>query len=283
MLRLLNHFWRVLATGLCFAFFGLGGVFLTLFIFPLQTLCIRDTEKKKQKARKTVHYTFKFFIGLMALTGIFRFDLAQAKKLAKKRGQLVLANHPSLIDVVVLISIIPNADCVVKAHLFKNPFLRGVVKNTGYISNADPEGLLVDCKKSLALGNNVIVFPEGTRTTVGKPLKFQRGAANIVLRCLGEGVSDFPYQSADKSANKANNKVNNNVEKNNVSTVVLRVEPTTLTKSEPWYKVPKHRATFSAAVVPNTLVLPEVNKDNISKKVREFNHVLEQFFIQQLN
>ena len=96
----------------------------------------------------------------------------------------MLANHPSLIDVVVLISIIPNADCVVKAHLFKNPFLRGVVKNTGYISNADPEGLLVDCKKSLAAGNNLIIFPEGTRTKVGQAVKFQRGAANIALRCL---------------------------------------------------------------------------------------------------
>jgi len=297
MLRLLNHLWRVLATGLCFAFFGLGGVFLTLFIFPLQKIFIKDTEKQKQKARKTVHYTFKFFISLMALTGIFRFDLAQAKTLAKKRGQLVLANHPSLIDVVVLISIMPNADCVVKAHLFKNPFLRGVVKNTGYISNADPEGLLVDCKKSLGIGNNVIIFPEGTRTTVGRKLKFQRGAANIALRCLGEDVSDFTNKvtnrvtnkpankSVDKSpnkvANKEKDKLNNNVE-NNISTVVLRVDPTTLTKSEPWYKVPKHRATFSAELVPNTLLLPDVNRDNISKKVREFNHGLENFFVQNL-
>ena len=74
MFKYLNHLWRILVTGLCFAFFGLGGIFLTLFVFPLQKVFIKDITKQKQIARKTVHYTFKFFIGLMAFTGIFHFD-----------------------------------------------------------------------------------------------------------------------------------------------------------------------------------------------------------------
>lgn len=267
MLKSLNHLWRIIATGFCFTFFGLGGVFLTVFVFPLQKLFIKDIAKQKQKARKTVHYIFKFFISLMAFTGVFRFDLVRAKTLAEKQGQLILANHPSLIDVVVLISIIPNADCVVKAHLFKNPFLKGVFKNTGYISNADPEGLLSDCRKSLAMGNNLIVFPEGTRSQAGQRLKFQRGAANIALRCLSQNDGQ---------------EVKNQT-KNNISTVIIRVEPTTLTKSEPWYKVPEHKARFSAELMPNSLPLPEIDKENISKQVREFNQTLECFFIQHLN
>lgn len=265
MLRTLNHLWRIIATGFCFACFGLGGVLLTLFVFPLQKLFIRNIIKQKQMARKTVHYTFKFFIGLMAFTGVFKFDLVQAKALANKQGQLVLANHPSLIDVVVLISIIPNADCVVKAHLFKNPFLKGVVKNTGYISNADPEGLLVDCKKSLAAGHNLIIFPEGTRTKTGEPLKLQRGAANIALRCLSQNSVEIGVEA-----------------KNNISTVIIRVQPTTLTKSEPWYKVPEHKATFTAKLVPNSLRPPQVTNENISKQVREYNQKLAEFFIKEL-
>ncbi|WP_369678325.1 lysophospholipid acyltransferase family protein, partial [Enterococcus faecium] len=86
------------------------------------------------------------------------------------KGQLIIANHPSLIDVVVLISIVRNADCVVKADLWKNPFLKGVVKATGYINNdADPEYFLNQCQQSFARGNNLIVFPEGTRSVPGKP------------------------------------------------------------------------------------------------------------------
>lgn len=259
MFKALNHFWRILATGFCFACFGLGGIFLTLFIFPLQKLLIKGKVKQKQAARKTVHYTFKFFIGLMAFTGVFSFDLQRAKRLSKMNGQLVLANHPSLIDVVVLISIIPNADCVVKAHLFTNPFLRGVVKNTGYISNADPEGLLSDCQTSLKAGNNLIIFPEGTRTKPGQVIKFQRGAANIALRCLSDNDED-----------------------SGISTVLIRVNPTTLTKSEPWYKVPESKAKFSAELVENSLTPPGFDSDNVSKQVRLYNQTLEDFFVEAL-
>ncbi|QBG36986.1 lysophospholipid acyltransferase family protein [Litorilituus sediminis] len=257
MLKTLNHLWRILATGFCFAMFGLGGVFLTLFVFPLQKLLIRDQDKKKQLARKTVHYTFKFFIGLMAWCRIFEFDLAKAQQLKALNGHLVLANHPSLIDVVVLISIIPNADCVVKAHLFKNPFLRGVVKNTGYISNADPEGLLVDCQASLAAGNNLIIFPEGTRTTPGKKLKFQRGAANIALRCNAN--ENQPLQ---------------------LTTVLLTLVPSTLTKSESWYQVPERKAQFAAEIMANEIEIPPLQPENVSKQVRELNNTLESFFLQ---
>lgn len=259
MFEYLNRLWRILATGICFSFFGLGGVFLTIFVFPLQKIFVTDELKQKKIARKTVHLTFKFFIGLMAFTGVFSFDLARARRLSELKGQLVLANHPSLIDVVVLISIIPNADCVVKAHLFSNPFLRGVVKNTGYISNADPEGLLLDCRTSLSAGNNLIIFPEGTRTKPMQAIKFQRGAANIALRA-----------------------VTTKEEGTGISTVLLDVTPTTLTKSEPWYRVPKIKANFTAELVDNSLTPPEFDNDNISKQVRFYNQQLEDFFVSAL-
>ena len=282
MFNSLNHLWRIVATGFCFACFGIGGIFLTVFVFPLQKLFIKDKAKQKQVARKTVHYTFKFFIGLMAFSGIFSFDLAKAKKLSEMNGQLVLANHPSLIDVVVLISIIPNADCVVKAHLFTNPFLRGVVKSTGYISNADAEGLLVDCKKSIAAGNNLIIFPEGTRTKPGQKIKFQRGAANIALRCLSDSLS---------GSLSGNSHLLKPKQESGISTVLIQVKPTTLTKSEPWYKVPAYKAKFSAELIDNSLspchfqsnFESSSDSNNISKQVRHYNQILEDFFVEALS
>ena len=190
----------------------------------------------------------------MEYSGVFKFDLTDTDQLKALHGHLILANHPSLIDVVVLISIIPNADCVVKAHLFKNPFLRGVVKNTGYISNADPEGLLEDCLLTLQSGNNLIIFPEGTRTKPGKTVKFQRGAANIALRCQAK-----------------------------IACVLINVKPTTLTKSEPWYKVPERKAHFSARLVENTLKLPIYKSESVSKQVRQYNEEMEHFFINALD
>ena len=73
----------------------------------------------------------------------------------------------------------PNADCVVKAQLFRNPFMRGVISSTGYISNADPDKLLDDCADSLAKGNNLIIFPEGTRVAPGDKPPLQSGFAGL--------------------------------------------------------------------------------------------------------
>jgi len=254
MCQKINYFWRILATGLCFVLFGLGGLVLSLIVIPCQKLLISNVSKRKYVARKTVHYAFKFFIFFMSFVGIFKFDLRQAKKLKKLRGHLILANHPSLIDVVVLISLIPNADCVVKTHLFKNVFLRGVVSNTGYISNAEPDGLIRDCEESLKAGNNLIVFPQGTRSKPEETVKFQRGAANIAIRCQAK-----------------------------VTSVLLKVVPTTLTKNTPWYKIPVTKAHFSAAIVESTPTLPENNIEQISKSVRKYNRTLELFFTEELS
>lgn len=212
----LNHWYRILATGFCFATFGIGGILLSVTVFPLQRLFISDVEQRKRQARHTVHITFKFFIALMRFVGIFNFNFTASTQLEQARGQIIIANHPSLIDVVALIAMTPQADCVVKAQLFSNPFMRGVITSTGYISNSDPDKLLDDCAASLNKGNNLIIFPEGTRSTPGAELAFQRGAANIALRAQRGYLALY-----------------------------ICCQPSTLTKQEKWYQVPATKPTLS--------------------------------------
>lgn len=249
----LNYCWRLIATGCCFGMFGIGGLLLTVFVFPLQKLLISDIKEQKRIARKTVQYSFKLFIGIMVFTRVLQTNVENKLVLNNLQGQLILANHPSLIDVVVLLSIIPNADCVVKAHLFKNPFIRGVIKNAGYISNADPEGLLNACKASLAAGNNLIIFPEGTRTSPGTEIVFQRGAANIALRC------QVP-----------------------ITGVLINVTPSTLTKAESWYQIPAEKAIFSMRLVRDFPIISTLASEPVSKQVRHYCRELEQNFKQEL-
>lgn len=254
MFNKIGQLWRLFATGLCFTVFGVGGIFLSLVIFPLQRLFIRNIRSQKRTARQTVHYSFKFFISLMAFTGVFKFKLEEMSHLSDCKGHLILANHPSLIDVVVLISILPNTDCVVKAHLFNNPFIRGVVNGTGYISNAKPDELIEDCKRSLEEGNNLIVFPEGTRTKPGMSVEFQRGAANIALRC----------QASIKAVN-------------------IKVFPSTLTKNTSWYKIPKTKPHFIIQELTSSPQPPILELSIASKQARHFNNELEQFFRNSIN
>jgi 1-acyl-sn-glycerol-3-phosphate acyltransferase len=54
----------------------------------------------------------------------------------------VVANHPSLIDYVMLASIMPETDCMVKSSLLKNPFVSGVIRAADYLLNDQADSLL---------------------------------------------------------------------------------------------------------------------------------------------
>lgn len=212
----LNQTWRRFATGLCFVVFGIGGLVMSLTALPLLKLrAYGEPNRQQQMAKHMVQKTFRFFIGFMRFTGVFNFDFPAREQLQHCRGQVIIANHPCLIDIVALISFVPNADCVVKAHLWHNPFMRGVIKSSGYISNGDPDGLIRDCQHSLAQGNNLIIFPEGTRTEPGQAFKFQRGSANLALRTNSDLVA-----------------------------LQIACDPITLIKNEPWYCAPQHKPTL---------------------------------------
>ncbi|RQO55875.1 1-acyl-sn-glycerol-3-phosphate acyltransferase [Paucibacter sp. KBW04] len=174
--------WRVPATAFAFAAFGLGGLLLRLIFFPALNLLQRDHAKRVLWARRAIQTSFASFVLLMRGLGLIRVEVRGRERLARQ-GLLVLANHPTLIDVVILISLLRNADCVVRGGLANNPFTRGPVRAAGYICNSeDGAALLQSCMDSMLAGGNLVIFPEGTRSRPGEPLKLQRGAAQIALR-----------------------------------------------------------------------------------------------------
>ena len=70
--------------------------------------------------------------------GIMTYESTGVEKLDRP-GQLIVANHPPLIDTIFLISRIPAANCIVKEKLWHNLFTKGPIINAGYVSNGDPE------------------------------------------------------------------------------------------------------------------------------------------------
>ena len=177
----IHHAWRVAGTGLSFLAFGLGGLFLGLCVLPPMLWLVRDPERRRRWARRIVQRSFAAHVELMRRLGVMTYEIRGRERLARD-GLLVLANHPTLIDVVLLVSLLPNADCVVKSAVARNPFMRGPVRAAGYVSNDDGAGLVEDCIAAVRAGGALVIFPEGTRTTPGQPLRLQRGAANIAVR-----------------------------------------------------------------------------------------------------
>jgi 1-acyl-sn-glycerol-3-phosphate acyltransferase len=228
MIGLLDRGWRLFATATSFALFGAGGLVLSATAFPLYNLLIRDRSRRERVAQQTVHATWRLYIRTMRAIGTLTYDGEGLDELRRERGVLVVANHPSLLDIVFIMSFMDRTQCVVKSGVWRNPFMRGVVKATGYIVNrGDPEQLLQDCVAAVRAGNNLVIFPEGSRTPPGVKRVYQRGFAHVALRA---GVP--------------------------VRLVTVHCDPPTLLKGEPWYRIP-HRKPHWTIRVHERIQAPE--------------------------
>lgn len=182
MTRTLNRYYRILATGFCFSIFGIGALSLVTIIFPIITFIKPSSRMRSLAIRTAIKISFKIFVWLMIITRLISVKVMNSEALKNIKGTVIVANHPSLIDIVILISILPQTDCIVKKSLGNNFFVKNVIKSAYILASDDIENLFSDCEKSLSQGNNLIIFPEGTRTVPGKKSKLSRGAAQIAIR-----------------------------------------------------------------------------------------------------
>ncbi len=177
----LKFTWRLLMTGSCFALFGIGGLLLTAGFYIL-CLVLHDPLRRTRAARRVISASFRLFLSATRLLGVLDYRIHGAHLLRRDRGSLVLANHPTLLDYVLLASVMPQCDCVVKQALQNNIYVSGAIKAADYLINSQAEILLAESGKRLRAGDNLLIFPEGTRTIAGSPMRLQRGAANLAVR-----------------------------------------------------------------------------------------------------
>jgi len=172
--------YRVLAKWFSFFFFGLCSLILGTSVLPVMRLILHPKGKFQKYGRRFVSRFFRFFISLMHTLRIVDIEVDGREKYRNLSSRIIVANHPSLLDVVMLISLIPNADCVVNSYLNHN-ILRGVVRQLYILNSREVEDIFRACTESLREGNCLVVFPEGTRTPrVGRNI-LKKGAARIAL------------------------------------------------------------------------------------------------------
>lgn len=117
--------------------------------------------------RRVISYCFRFYVGLLRVACGCRIDLSALDVLTReKRPMVVVANHPSLLDAVLIVSRLPNAVCIMKGAVAHNAFLGAGAQLAGYVSNVSAlsvvRGALQDLKRH---ESQLVIFPEGTRTT----------------------------------------------------------------------------------------------------------------------
>jgi 1-acyl-sn-glycerol-3-phosphate acyltransferase len=172
--------YRVLMKWLFFFLFGLGTVLLVFVVFPFMSLFIHSRERFLKAGRCFVSCVFRCFIRFMRLTGIVSLDVDDRDAYRRLSSKIVAANHPSILDVVMLISLIPNADCIVRDSL-KRHVVAGVILRLYILNSLNFEELAAACEESLNQGNCIIIFPEGTRTPRSGEMRLKKGAARLSL------------------------------------------------------------------------------------------------------
>lgn len=215
----LNRLWRIAMTGFCFALFGLGGLLLSVVWFNILLVFVWDNARRRRIARRSIAASFRLFLKVTRVLGVLDYQMKGMDILRQERGCLVVANHPTLIDYVLLASVMPETDCLVKSALLKNPFLSGVVRAADYLVNSQADALLPASQQRLAQGDTILIFPEGTRTRPGETMTLQRGAANIAVRCGSD-----------------------------IRVVTIHCSQRMLDKESKWYQVPPTKPLFTVEV-----------------------------------
>jgi 1-acyl-sn-glycerol-3-phosphate acyltransferase len=200
---------HLLRTVFGFSVFGLFAIWTAGVSLPLQRMLARRGPHDL-RAQAMIHRRARRYLRFAGWLGFVRLADPVVEELEAPGPLLVVANHPSLLDAVVLFALLPQADCIVNATRARNPILWGVTRAAGYVSNAAGPAAVAECVERLEAGRNLVIFPEGTRSPAGRLGPFQRGAAHTSLR---SGVPLTP--------------------------VVLRCDPPALAKGQSWYDVPE--------------------------------------------
>ena len=107
---------------------------------------------------------FRFYLGILEVACACRFDLQDLDQLRDSGPLIVAANHPSLLDAVMIVSRLPNAVCVMKASLMDNLLFGAAARMARYIRNDAPLEMILNARQVLNDGARLVIFPEGTRT-----------------------------------------------------------------------------------------------------------------------
>ncbi len=122
---------------------------------------------------------FRGFLGVLKASGIVKFDLSVLDALRGEGALIIAPNHPSLLDAVLVASRLPQVVCIMKAEIWNNLILGGGARFAAYIRNDSPFTMIRSAAAALRAGNQLLVFPEGTRTRPKAGYHFKSGFALI--------------------------------------------------------------------------------------------------------
>lgn len=243
----LHQFWRLLVTAMGFLIFGLFGILFKIILLPYTLRLSSANLERYQQARRLVTASWRWFTLYLIKTGGIEVRFIGFERLGKT-GQLILANHPSLLDVVLILSRVPEANCVVKKDLLNNPAMNSQILACGYIPNQEDIDFIEKIHKVLQQ-ECLLIFPEGTRTGWDNTVRFHRGAVSLGLRSA---------------------KI--------ITPVVIKMSPPNFKKGQAWYKIPLQKPVYELRVGEDIDPATWLAEKPLPIAARRLNDYLQHYF-----
>lgn len=165
---------------------GLALILVTLGLFVVFPVVSVGMLVKKDPGRKWVDLVICAW-AKMTISPFFRVKIKGHDNLPKDKACVYVANHQSFMDILSVYQLFKPFKFVSKASILKIPLVGWAMRRakTITIEREDRRSQLNtfrECVEALKKGTSIFVFPEGTRSSDGKLLKFKRGPVSIAKR-----------------------------------------------------------------------------------------------------
>ncbi len=200
--------WRGFLVVFVFVVFGIGSLLLSFLFIPFGSMFWHGA-KKREKFSHIIHklwYIYTQFFVVLGLIKVEKIGVEQVK------GKIIVATHPTFIDILILIGIYDNSLCIAKKELLNNIFLKNIIKNVYIPNNIELDDFKHICAEALNDGYNIIIFPTGTRTLKGEELKIHKGSAAVQIASGADILPvkldcDYPFLQKGKPIYNAGDRV----------------------------------------------------------------------------
>jgi 1-acyl-sn-glycerol-3-phosphate acyltransferase len=224
-----------------FTWLGLAylGILLVLAGLSLWVCCLlMPVRARRGFTQRSISRLFRVYLGTLQTLGWVKLDLTQLADLQSAGPMVVAPNHPCLLDAVMLLAYMPRSVCMMKQALMRNPLYGFGARTAGYVANESAVTMVRKVREASELGEQILVFPEGTRT-VSPPANPLSGVFVLLAKC-----ADLPIQ-----------------------VVYIESDSDFLGKHWPLWKAPRLPVHYRAVLGPK--ISAQANSDSVVHRVQQ--------------
>lgn len=154
--------------------------------FPIACIIWALTVLFDKKLRILHLFTSFWGVSFVWINPFLRIKIEGREKIQSGTTYVMVCNHQSLLDIMVLFRIFTHFKWVAKKELFKIPIVGWTMTLNGYVKvdrahKSSHIKMLKECESNLERGNSMMIFPEGTRSEDGQIQTFKEGAFKLAL------------------------------------------------------------------------------------------------------